>query len=43
MPALKNPKHELFAQALAKGMTQVDAYEAAGIRASMSDDPTPAD
>ena len=32
MPALKNPKHELFAQALAKGMSQVDAYEAAGYK-----------
>lgn len=30
MPPLKNPKHELFAQAMAKGMTQVQAYRAAG-------------
>jgi hypothetical protein len=35
MPALKNPKHELFAQALAKGMSQVDAYEAAGYEPDM--------
>jgi hypothetical protein len=27
---LDNPKHEKFAQALAKGMTQFDAYAAAG-------------
>jgi hypothetical protein len=30
MGVLKNPKHELFAQALAKGRTQVEAYAAAG-------------
>jgi len=30
MPELKNPKHERFAQLLAEGMTQVDAYEEAG-------------
>jgi hypothetical protein len=35
MPAIKNPKHELFAQALAKGMSQVDAYEAAGYEPDM--------
>lgn len=32
MPALKNSKHERFAQALARGLSQVDAYEAAGYR-----------
>jgi phage terminase small subunit len=30
MPALENPKHERFAQELAKGKTQVEAYEDAG-------------
>lgn len=30
MPALSNAKHELFAQALAKGKTQVEAYKDAG-------------
>jgi phage terminase small subunit len=30
MPALKNPKHELFAQALSKGMTLEKAHEDAG-------------
>lgn len=30
MPALANPKHETFAQLLAKGKSQVEAYEAAG-------------
>lgn len=30
MPALKNPKHEAFARALAKGETQVEAYRMAG-------------
>jgi hypothetical protein len=35
MPTLKNPKHEIFAQALAKGMSQVDAYEAAGYEPDM--------
>jgi len=30
MAALLNPKHELFAQALAKGETAVAAYEQAG-------------
>jgi phage terminase small subunit len=29
---LKNPKHELFAQELAKGKTQLEAYEAAGYK-----------
>jgi len=32
MPELKNPKHERFAQLIAEGMTQVDAYEEAGYR-----------
>lgn len=32
MPTLSNPKHERFAQELAKGKTQVEAYEAAGYR-----------
>lgn len=30
MPALSNPKHERFAQALAKGRTQAEAYAEAG-------------
>jgi len=30
MPALTNPKHERFAQELAKGKTQAEAYQAAG-------------
>lgn len=30
MGALSNPRHERFAQELAKGKTQIDAYEAAG-------------
>lgn len=30
MPALSNPKHERFAQALAKGETAIAAYEQAG-------------
>lgn len=30
MAVLTNPKHELFAQGLAKGLTQVEAYERAG-------------
>lgn len=30
MPILSNPKHELFAQGLAKGMTQEAAYAEAG-------------
>lgn len=34
MPALKNGKHEKFAQGLAKGMTGDDAYEAAGYAAN---------
>ena len=32
MPAFKNAKHELFAQALAKGMPAIQAYEAAGYK-----------
>jgi hypothetical protein len=32
MPSLKNPKHELFIQSIAKGMTQEDAHYAAGYR-----------
>lgn len=32
MPVLDNPKHELFAQELAKGKTEVDAYVAAGYK-----------
>lgn len=34
MPVLKNPKHELFAQELAKGTTAEKAYEAAGYKAN---------
>lgn len=30
MPALENPKHERFAQGLSKGLTQEEAYKAAG-------------
>lgn len=30
MPPLENPKHELYAQALAKGIPSKDAYEQAG-------------
>jgi phage terminase small subunit len=32
MPVLKNPKHERFAQELAKGKTQVEAYAHAGYK-----------
>jgi hypothetical protein len=32
MPVLKNPKHELFAQGLAKGMSQAKAYVEAGFK-----------
>ena len=32
MAAIDNRKHELFAQALAKGMTQVEAYQDAGYK-----------
>ena len=31
MPILRNPRHEAFAQNLAKGMTATKAYEKAGI------------
>ena len=34
MTALSNPKHERFAQALAKGRTQLEAYVEAGYRAN---------
>jgi phage terminase small subunit len=34
MPVLDNPKHEQFAQELAKGKTQVEAYELAGYKAN---------
>lgn len=34
MPVLSNPKHELFAQAVAKGKTQAEAYQIAGYRPS---------
>lgn len=36
MPVLSNPKHERFAQELAKGKSQIDAYEAAGYNPSRS-------
>lgn len=36
MPALGNPKHERFAQELAKGKSQGEAYELAGYRPSRS-------
>lgn len=32
MPVLKNQRHEAFAQGLAKGMSAVGAYEAAGFK-----------
>lgn len=34
MPALENPKHERFAQALAKGETATEAYILAGYKAN---------
>lgn len=34
MPALGNPKHERFAQELAKGKTADEAYQAAGYKAN---------
>lgn len=34
MPVLKNPKHELFAQELAKGKTATEAYVLAGYKAN---------
>lgn len=36
MPALKNARHERFAQELAKGKSQADAYVAAGYKPSRS-------
>jgi hypothetical protein len=36
MPALKNPKHELFAQELAKGKTLEEAHRAAGYTGNRS-------
>lgn len=36
MPALSNSRHERFAQALSKGMSQGDAYVEAGYKASRS-------
>ena len=34
MPLLDNPKHEIFAQELAKGTSQKEAYVSAGYKAS---------
>lgn len=34
MPVLSNPRHERFAQELAKGMSQTEAYKLAGYSAS---------
>ena len=34
MPALENPRHERFAQELAKGRTQAEAYAEAGYKPS---------
>ena len=36
MPPLPNTRHERFAQELAKGLSQAEAYEAAGYRPSRS-------
>lgn len=36
MPALKNTKHERFAQELAKAKSQTDAYQSAGYKPSRS-------
>lgn len=33
MPVLRNPKHERFAQEIAKGLSQGDAYKASGYTA----------
>ena len=33
---LKNPRHERYAQELAKGKSQAEAYEAAGYKPSRS-------
>jgi phage terminase small subunit len=35
MPALQNPKHERFAQELAKGKSQAEAYAEAGYKPSI--------
>jgi hypothetical protein len=37
MPALKNPRHEAFAQALARGMSASAEYVEAGYKASTTD------
>jgi len=37
MPALKNPRHEAFAQALAHGMSASATYVEAGYKASTTD------
>jgi phage terminase small subunit len=39
MPALKNPRHERFAQFLAGGKSATDAYEEAGYKRSHSNGP----
>ncbi len=36
MPVLENPKHEAFAQGLAKGLSASDAYVGAGYKESRS-------
>ena len=36
MPLLDNPKHEIYAQELAKGATQEEAYETAGYKPNRS-------
>jgi hypothetical protein len=36
MPVLSNPKHEMVAQGLAKGMGQLEAYAAAGYKPNES-------
>jgi phage terminase small subunit len=37
MPTLKNPRHEAFAQALARGISASAAYVEAGYKASTTD------
>ena len=37
MPILKNARHELFCQNMAKGMSQQDAYKKAGYRGGRND------
>jgi phage terminase small subunit len=37
MPLLKNPRHEAFAQALARGMSASAVYVEAGYKASTTD------